>query len=1015
MIWRRVGYLAVVLLFLACAASALVPDYTPVNSNHAAEWYVANGVDSGTITLRIFIHSVPISGSQITFSVNNSQLASVNPVTTTTVNGTATTTFSGKKTSGDVLVTAAIQYKINETNSSEPIKTLYTNLTEHIDHDTPYRISVYTYSNEMTVGSTNQFQLSFLDRWGNPIDNRHIAEQVQLTVSEPPPQNGGFLYNSVFVNQTVLSVDKYGNITATIKMNSLEGWNVVMVHPLMTTPGGLQAIPDKLLMINGIPAKPYSIASIIDPPSGETYADGQSQFHISYYIIDQYGNPVQNRSVQITTSVFGEDKIIGTDTDGLAMMMYGPKTTIGVVWINATALDNSSVKFNQQVRFLSQEPVDMLVTASPQTMPSIDASPGSSAVILAKVTDILGNPVENETITFAFDSLRYDTTNASSAATSAPSLSAGNALTDVDGNAIIQFTPGGFISNTSARNYTQSATGRCSVTATWEGVSHSVPLVWKNYPYLSVFVQTNTSTVTVNDTVLVDVMLKGDGWALQPNPIDVVLVIDRSGSMADSSGSNYPNNNTAMPKIVAAQNAGKTFVSKMVSARDRIGIVSYAGSTAGTGTRTDITLGSNFNSVNSSINSLQALGATETRSALKQAIDLIISKPNSNPNAVKAIILLTDGNWNWNGTPLGHGTGWPVNASHTFSGNNIELNDYLWYDGLGGTLTYNKCTNGETTNQNMTNYAKNNGIRLYMISFGSGLDSNAVAAMNTMASGTGGFYQNAPAGGDLAAIYTRIAGDLQTAAGVNTNMVERYDQVEVNYVTESNSGNTTSLQYVPSTLITSYWTNGTTLSGYPSTINQMNNWNGNPRQLIFAAGTIYLNQIWEAKYMLKVIALGNINIFGPNSVISFNNGTQTLNLPKTYVSSIENMTNTNVTTYILTYTNVSQSASSSSNPGAENQYITFNITSTYTGLMNVTEDYYIITYDQQKHYISSRTLTPSEANRFRTFTIAIADLPAGWVSFLPVMNVQDAPGPQVPPVQSIVHLSNPGKVYINLT
>ena len=33
--------------------------------------------------------------------------------------------------------------------------------------------------------------------------------------------------------------------------------------------------------------------------------------------------------------------------------------------------------------------------------------------------------------------------------------------------------------------------------------------------------------VDVNGTVNVTVKLTGDGWALQPNPIDVVLLIDQ--------------------------------------------------------------------------------------------------------------------------------------------------------------------------------------------------------------------------------------------------------------------------------------------------------------------------------------------------------------------------------------------------------------------------------------------------------------------------------------------------------
>ena len=90
---------------------------------------------------------------------------------------------------------------------------------------------------------------------------------------------------------------------------------------------------------------------------------------------------------------------------------------------------------------------------------------------------------------------------------------------------------------------------------------------------------------------------------------------------------------------------------------------------------------------------------------------------NTNKRAIRAIILMTDGNWNWQGTPMGHNTGYPrANYSPGYSTSNLELDRYLWYDGLGGKLNsalgskmmdiliyYLVVLNGETTNQNMTN------------------------------------------------------------------------------------------------------------------------------------------------------------------------------------------------------------------------------------------------------------------------------------------------------------------------
>jgi hypothetical protein len=59
-----------------------------------------------------------------------------------------------------------------------------------------------------------------------------------------------------------------------------------------------------------------------------------------------------------------------------------------------------------------------------------------------------------------------------------------------------------------------------------------------NYPYLSVETEVSDTKVSVNSTsehttniTDVTIRLKGDGYAMKPDPIDVVLVIDTSGSM----------------------------------------------------------------------------------------------------------------------------------------------------------------------------------------------------------------------------------------------------------------------------------------------------------------------------------------------------------------------------------------------------------------------------------------------------------------------------------------------------
>jgi len=216
------------------------------------------------------------------------------------------------------------------------------------------------------------------------------------------------------------------------------------------------------------------------------------------------------------------------------MLTYGPKTSIGKITITARSGLNSSVTCSKEVMFISQEPVDMQFTAVPDTMPSRDVDEDSHAELRAKVIDENGNPVEGELVTFSMGSPQY---LENYTITTQPELSATSAISDSEGFAIVNFLPGAFTTNWADINYDPTATGSVSVTAHWENqprnlsATHNLTVSWKNYPYLSLETAVYPETVNVTDTVDVMIKLIGDGWALQPNPIDVVLCTDRSGSM----------------------------------------------------------------------------------------------------------------------------------------------------------------------------------------------------------------------------------------------------------------------------------------------------------------------------------------------------------------------------------------------------------------------------------------------------------------------------------------------------
>ena len=152
--------------------------------------------------------------------------------------------------------------------------------------------------------------------------------------------------------------------------------------------------------------------------------------------------------------------------------------------------------------------------------------------------------------------------------------------------------------------------------------------------------------VFVNDTFDVRVRLNGDGWALHAKPIDVVLATDRSGSMAGT-------------KMTDARNAAKSFTGNLTD-QDQEGLVSFSQawdngiwdytSTLDNSLTYSNTIGKSL--LKTTITNYNANGNTAMRSAIWRSANMI-KIPTARADAVKAIIVLTDGEWNAGGDPLG--------------------------------------------------------------------------------------------------------------------------------------------------------------------------------------------------------------------------------------------------------------------------------------------------------------------------------------------------------------------------
>ncbi|MDD4455839.1 MAG: VWA domain-containing protein, partial [Candidatus Methanomethylophilaceae archaeon] len=574
----------------------------------------------------------------------------------------------------------------------------------------------------------------------------------------------------------------------------------------------------------------------------------------------------------------------------------------------ATAAANASVSDSTEVEFASTEPVDMVISASPRSMPSRDANANSVSELRAKVIDIRGKPVAGETVTFTIDSINLN----GYAQTGGPYLDNATAETLEDGCAIVKFHPGAF-ARRGEDGWKAAATGNATVRATWGNVTRGISvtrdvvLTWKNYPYLSVETEVSNRTVAKGEGVNVTIRLKGDGSMLQSNPVDVVLAIDRSGSMSDTDGG-------TKTRMEAAKDAAKTFVSHMNPAQDRIGLVSYSFDAT-----CDWSLKDNFLGVNSTIlgnvndtidETTPPRGWTATRKALRESIGEMNGKGRS--DAVRAVILMSDGEYNCYGDPLARGRGFLL-ASTILPAMDPRWREaqwhYTYFFGLDGLDGVDECMmlidewwfKGHTiyddgglkhTSQNMSVYAKKNNIRLYMISFTDEIEEGNTTweTMDILAGATGGKHYHADTGDDLARIYTEIAGELKAEAGVNTTMNLNFENVEVN--TNPVPGDQV-FDYVYKDGVSTHIHNqtGTGVVLYDDTIDQTDGdgWKQD-KQLHFDIGTVRLGQTWEATFRLKVNKTGNINIFNEslsNSVIAFDGGGEGLILPDTYITGVD--------------------------------------------------------------------------------------------------------------------------------
>ena len=546
-----------------------IPMY-PVNVviTSSRGWVVANGIDSALLTVTVTDGgNNPIAGVNLAMSAS-APWGLRDSALTTDGTGKAQTLFLPTTTSGAAIITASASV---QGVTTAPVTTTQ---VQNIDAGTPYFANL-VYPSTATVSSQTTITVQVTDRYGNPVTGGGTLTNVSFLTTT---SGAGVFLDGMGNRLKAIPVplNATGYAAVTFLVGTQPGDNYVSIIPPAP-------ISSSLIDIVGIgDSIPFSITQTVSPAGNPPFifADGKTSATIEYGLFDQWGNPAADQAIQIVTSA-GENQIFTTNQEGSATILYGPKISAGFYSITATAAMNSSVSISQTLQFGSMDPTDMLLTASPQTMASLDVNPSMMASVIAKVIDGEGNPVSGQNVTFTIQS----SSNGTYVQTQPPAIgSIGNTdpisvITDENGQAVLDYYPGAFPTPGSAY-YSETAQGTTTVSASWAGpngiVNRSIDLTYENYPFVSVYTDVNPKTVQTGGLVDVSVLLKGDGWALQPKPIDVVLCIDRSGSMLFNSSvvNGVLFQESMNDRIMDAMNAADTFVAQTGN-NDRVGVISF--------------------------------------------------------------------------------------------------------------------------------------------------------------------------------------------------------------------------------------------------------------------------------------------------------------------------------------------------------------------------------------------------------------------------------------------------------
>ena len=204
-----------------------------------------------------------LAGAGVMFSVDDPSLGIYqnNGTVLTDSSGNVNNTFTSATKSGITNISVTVIY-LNETSTQNFVNGI------KVDHDNAHT-AIFDFPYEGPIETNVTFNISFTDRWGNPIDriiNPDKLHTINLHVTGPNPDDCIFVgYGPGIIG---LPLDVNGNVSVNVQLTSGAGPNVI-------TMDSFEDIPVETNYITAVSTEPFSINQVFTPDSpAEIPADG---------------------------------------------------------------------------------------------------------------------------------------------------------------------------------------------------------------------------------------------------------------------------------------------------------------------------------------------------------------------------------------------------------------------------------------------------------------------------------------------------------------------------------------------------------------------------------------------------------------------------------------------------------------------------------------------------------------------------------------------------------------------